>query len=306
MFALRGVFGWTVPGTFPAPLASSSWVGRSNASAGRVMTASRVAEFPTRRAAAASPVNKLRVLEQVRRLICEGELPRCAMFVVQYLAEITDRDTAAAVVELNTIAKRIGTSRATVVRTLKKLIDAGLIERKARRKGKQCFASEYRLADVGSQVNLPQVTHDPTPVHRCTTFPRALRKPPPNLVLPDGLVPASGDPAQPRSPSEAARHKRGPPPGFQNERGIETVETDWTEWAEWLATQGRYRRFAPGGGEAYKAALDDLDRWRRDKGDQAVLRALDDAKGLKLYASPLIDYLRNTYPGGGRTSRGGP
>ena len=40
------------------------------------MTAARVVEFPAQRAAAANPVNKLRVLEQVRRRICEEELPR--------------------------------------------------------------------------------------------------------------------------------------------------------------------------------------------------------------------------------------
>ena len=48
-------------------------------------------------------------------------------------------------VELNTIAERTGTSRATVVRALKKLTDAGLIERNARRKGKRCLASELGL-----------------------------------------------------------------------------------------------------------------------------------------------------------------
>ncbi len=40
------------------------------------MTAARVVEFPAQRAAAANPVNKLRVLERVRRRICEGELPQ--------------------------------------------------------------------------------------------------------------------------------------------------------------------------------------------------------------------------------------
>ena len=75
------------------------------------MTASSVIRFPTHRAAAAMPVNKLRVQEQVRQLVRENVMPRSALFVVVYLGEITDKESGLATVELGTIADRTGYSR---------------------------------------------------------------------------------------------------------------------------------------------------------------------------------------------------
>ena len=176
------------------------------------MTASRVLDFPAQSAPAANPVNKLRVLEKARRLICEGELPRNAMFVVQYLGEITDRASGAAVVELNTIAERIGTSRVTVVRALRKLVDVGLVERDPRRAGKRCFANAYRLVDARPAANRPQVTGDPTPGHRRPPYARGLKTPSPDCLLPDGPAPAPDGPAQLRKPAAEPTHPRRPVP----------------------------------------------------------------------------------------------
>ena len=91
------------------------------------MTAARVVEFPRRRAPSAAPVNKLEILKRVRELIREGELLPRDMLVAEYIGEITDKNTGLAVVELATIAERIGASRRTVVRALGRLIDSGLM-----------------------------------------------------------------------------------------------------------------------------------------------------------------------------------
>ena len=116
------------------------------------MTASSVIQFPTNRAAAAMPVNKLRVQEQVRQLVRENVMPRSALFVVVYLGEITGRESGLATVELGTIADRTGYSRGAVGHAIKFLVYCGRIERTSRRRGKRCLAAAFRLADpVGSK-----------------------------------------------------------------------------------------------------------------------------------------------------------
>jgi len=60
----------------------------------------KVADFPSpRRAPTAQPVTKLRALEVVRALICEGELQHVDMTVAQYLCEITDKEAGTACVK---------------------------------------------------------------------------------------------------------------------------------------------------------------------------------------------------------------
>ena len=208
------------------------------------------------RAPQAQPVSKLKELEHVRGLICEGELQHIDLNVVQYLAEITDKRTGAACVEYATIAERIGRSRSTVVRSLQRLIDASVVERQSRRKGKRCFASIYRLVDPGGKAasdksDTPQCTREATPVHGCTTS-RAFDK---NLSH-NGSTPYRGHIAQ---------------------IGHWTAR-DWDDCAEWLATHGRYRRWGPGPGEAISLAMQDLERWRDRSGDGAVIAAIERAK----------------------------
>ena len=276
------------------------------------MTTSRVLQIPAQRATEAKPGHKLRVLDQVRRLICQKKLPSNCMLVVQYLGEITDRKTGVAVVKLDTIAERIGLSRAAVARHLRKLIheDVGLIKREPRALAGRSIANAYRLVDIrpkltpakpevipaGSPVNPRGVTGEPPYARTLNPFSRCL--------YPDG--PANADRPQLSSPPEASTHERGPPPAFQNDKGAETIELDRDDWAEWLAREGRYRRFGPGPGEAYGLALDDLDRWRRDKGDGPILQALKRAKREKLYGDSLTDFMQNTWADGARSSRGGP
>lgn len=218
--------------------------------------AANVVAFPSaKRAPQAQPVAKLRVLEHVCTLIGDGELQHVDMTVAAYIAKITDKATGWACVEYATIGERIGRHRTTAIRSIKRLMEAGVIERQARRAGKRCFASLYRLVDpVGETTpekrDTPRCTDAPTPVHGCTTSRGFTNNLPPN----------------------------GPAP----ERGRDDKKwscTFWVEQAEWLATHGKYARWGPGPGEAYMLAKDDLDRWRERCGDRAVVRAIERAKG---------------------------
>ena len=141
------------------------------------MTARAAGSVPfrsTMRAPEAQPLTKLRVLERVRALIGEGELQPIDMNVAQYLGEITDKEAGDAIVEVATIAERIGRSRPTVVRALRRLIDAGVIYREARRKGKRCYASSYGLVDpdrfnAREVGDMPKFNREPGLAHPRTT-----------------------------------------------------------------------------------------------------------------------------------------
>lgn len=267
------------------------------------MTAAQVADFPKRRAPAAAPVHKLRVFEQVRRLICDGEVRRSAMIVVQYLAEITDRKTGLATVELNTIADRTGYSRGEAGKAIKELVDAGLVERVPRRKGKRCLATAFRLVDPSSERRRPGRREATTPSPTGDTS-RAFVKSHPNILNPGGLAPPRENHRR-EMPVDSVPSAE-PPPAHQEDEAAVTAKENWTEHAEWLAREGRYRRYGPGPGEAYRLARDDLDRWRGDKGDQAILEAIRRAKALGLSGDNLIDFLASTHPAKRQRSRSRP
>lgn len=235
------------------------------------MTVAQEDQLPQRRAPEARPVNKLRVLEWARELNSERELlPRDAL-VVQYLAEITDKDSGLAIVEIATIAVRIGASRPTVVGALKRLIDAGLITREPRRKANRCFATAYRLADMRSEMNRPRCNDEPTPVHGCTTS-RVFEQPPPNCLSRGGMVP-SGERHRHEMPAKS-RCNENPCPVQQDDEEAKAVEETWIDLGECLAGKGQYARWRSGPGEACKLAKADLERWRAEKGDHVILEAI--------------------------------
>jgi predicted transcriptional regulator len=218
--------------------------------------AGRVIEFPhSKRAPEAQPVAKLEVFEHVRSLIRDGELKHIDMNVVQYLAEITDKETGTALVEVARIAERVSRSRPTAVRSLRRLIDAGVIEREARRRGKRCFASIYRLADPsglkGFNNDTPRLTDEPSPVHGCTTLHAFDKNPSPNC--------------------------NAPYRGRIAEISLWTAR-EWDDCAEWLAKEGKLARWGPRPGEAWLLATKYLDRWRDQSGDSRVVAAIERAK----------------------------
>lgn len=129
----------------------------------------QVLGFPAKRAPQARPVAKLRVLDRVRELILDATLLRGDLNTVYCLAEVTDRETGCAKVEVMIIASRIGVSRSSVVRALKRLVDVGVIEREAQRKGRRCFATRYRLVLEGETPVSPLLAQiRPSPAHQRT------------------------------------------------------------------------------------------------------------------------------------------
>jgi hypothetical protein len=236
-------------------------------------------------------------MEYVRGLVMEGELQHIDLNVTQYLAEITDKETGAAIVELATIAERIGRSRSTVVRSLQRLIDAAVIEREARRRGNRCFASLYRLVDPvsekGANGDTPRFTDEPTPVHQRTTSRAFEKNLSPNWVdhggadansCIDGLTTPA---AQPDPARQETNRARGPTFDLDAEAG-------------WLALKGEYKRWEPGPGRAFELAREDLVEWCGRCGERAIALAIRRAKDRQLFGDPLIDFLCQTWPRGRR------
>ena len=137
-----------------------------------------VVDFPPpKRALQAQPVAKHRVFEHVRALICEGDLLHIDMNVVQYLAQITDKvDRRWPAWSWRRSAERIGRSRSTVVRSVRRLIDAGVIDREEQRTRQTLLCQHLLLGwstqqgrpkgcqrryTSGSRMNLPRFTSAP-------------------------------------------------------------------------------------------------------------------------------------------------
>ena len=167
------------------------------------MTAAKVVNFPHRRAAEAAPVYKLRAMQRVRELTAEGELLLRDMVVFEYIVEIIDKETGVAVVGRSTIAERVGCSRVTVTRSLRRLFDAGVLEHERRGRGKRCFANAYRIVDLRSKMNRDRLVDEPAPVHECTTFARGFEDPSPGCLNPDGHGPSHDHAQQDDEEAEA-------------------------------------------------------------------------------------------------------
>lgn len=258
----------------------------------------------SRRAPDAGPVHKLRVMEECRRRVQAREVRRTAIAVLGYISECIDKETGLATLRLRTIAEATTYSRGEVGKAVKELVAAGLVEHVSNRRGNECLAASFRLLDPaagGRQARRFEAT-TPSPVGDTS---RMFEKPSPDCSDPDGLVrgrepPANfaGGPADnlsggsdfgPFSTSHippAASEMTGPPRSArQNAKGAESAALhsaappyDWAAATEWLATQGNYRRWGPGSGEAYELASIDLDRWHERHGEQRVIAAINVAK----------------------------
>jgi DNA-binding transcriptional ArsR family regulator len=237
-------------------------------------------------------LHKAVVMDAALRLVAAGDLQPQDMAVLWYIASSLDRQTGEAIRRYQTIADGCGMSRATAVRAMARLKDAGVIEIKARyfRNQRGKMATAYRLgalppprrataadeAQIGAQVNRGSV-------HECTG----------NGASHDFHIPVGG-------PSQRASNSTEPDDGV-----------DWGEIESWLSDAGQYVKRWGFGAEGL--AKEDLDRWRREKGERAITRAIANARAKRLYGEVLIDFLEKTYASGAgrprpnrpRTARGG-
>lgn len=274
-----------------------------------------------RRAAQAQPVHKLQVLEQVRRLILEDhprdsktqtKLTSAAMAVVQYLAEITDKDTGAAIVGVRTIARRIGRDQKTVRRQLKRLAELGVVTKQARGKASWSFVNAYRLINpadrksqtaepAGSPATLPPPTSDPTPSHQRPPYAREESV----EVFPHGSNhhgeggSKGGYHAQSGTEVPAISSKTAQ----QNAASRSARAVTWTHWAWRLAPLLRrhYAQYHVHRDSDVRRELElDLATWAKWVGPSALVASLDRAMvandGRPLFEQRLYDYIRNTKP----------
>ncbi len=235
-------------------------------------------------------LHKAVAMDAALRLVEAGDLQPQDMAVLWYIASNLDRQTGEAIRRYQTIADGCGMSRATAVRAMARLKAASMIEIRERyfqgQRGK--VATAYRLgavptsgvqsttsrgairgpseASVGSQVNRGSV-------HGCTG-----NGPTHNFHIPVG----------------------GPDQHANDANGRASDPDTWSDVASWLHRAGCYRKQFGHGSEAL--AEQDLDRWRREKGDRAILRAVEKAQELGLYGNCLLDFMENTYPAGRRAT----
>lgn len=208
-------------------------------------------------------IDKATAMDAVADACQRGECqPQDAMILWSILTGI-DRETGECTRHYETIGARCGMSRSAAGRSIKRLVDAGIIERKARAaRNRGQIATAFTVAGRPARGTPPSRIRD---AHK---------------GISQGLLyPMEGRPI-------AGKASMGAPPG---------PEPDWNELADWLAEAGQYRKQWGTGAE--ELAVEDLQRWRGDKGDRAILRAINTARDRGLFGPNLIDFLEKTYPG---------
>ena len=118
-----------------------------------------------------------------------------------------------------------------------------------------------RRGDACSQPN-PDRTGGPKPLHE-------------HLNLEGKTKANNAEPAKPNSPPELQH------------------PDEWEAEVEWVAQHGNYREYGCG----YEGlAVDDMERWRQEKGETAVLSAVRRAREKNLFGPNLTDFLKHTFP----------
>lgn len=253
-----------------------------------------------KRAAGAAPVHKLRVMEECRRRVQAREMRRTAIAVLGYIAECVDKETGLATLRLRTIAEATTYSRGEVGKAVEELVTAGLLKRISNRRGHECLPASFRLVDPvasGRQPRRPQATTS-SPAGDIS---RTLNNLSPHGSNPHGLNPGLAP--------LAVEQRQDRPSALQDDIEEQVSTVNWDAEAEWLARTGDYRRWSgPVGGSAYEMASEDLDKWRAQIGDLAMLEAVRKAKaqrgGLGLYGDNLIDFLDPSKPRRSRANGG--
>jgi len=187
--------------------------------------------------------------------------------VVAYIMSAIDRRTGECVRHYQTIADGCGMGRGSVGRSIKRLVDAGIIERSARfARNRAQIATAFT---IGTKIT-DDIARRPRPVSGT---------PPSHERDTKWLSHRSLNPVG-SGPAKVARQRE--------------VEADWGAHADWLTMAGQYaKRWGYG---ADGLAQTDIDRWRREKGEQAILKAINTARATGLHGERLCDFLENTWP----------
>ena len=243
-------------------------------------------------------VPKMAAIEAAVEASARGDCQPQDVAVAAYLVSNIDRATGECARHYETIAKGCGMSRSAAGRSIKRLVDAGVIERAARfARNRGQIATAFKIGtdifdDIARRSNRPSRPAGGTP----PSHERDTNSPSRHLQYPDG----ERDQYQFAGKSKKPSH---PPDddGQLKDRlrqiGVEWSERDWGDDKEWLAENGPYASYGYG---HEQLAIDDLERWRCEKGDHAIGKAIDFAREKHMYGEVLIDYLEKTWPAKGR------
>lgn len=192
--------------------------------------------------------------------------PKCKpqdVAVVAHVVSSIDRATGYCTQHYQTIADGCGMSRSAAGRSIKRLVDAGIIERAPRH------------ARNGAQIST------------AFTISRHPKQGTPPSQERHAYFGSSHDSLNPGRPSKNRDRATKP----ERPQGS---EFDWSEAREWLRKTVNYPELF-GDGAGYMAS-DDLVRWRGKCGDRAVIKAIENARANGLKGGRLLDFMENTWP----------
>lgn len=220
-------------------------------------------------------VPKMAAIEATLAACRSGDCQPQDVAVVAYIVSSIDRDTGDCTRHYATIGEACGMSRSAAGRSIKRLVDAGIIERAPRQ------------ARNGAQI--------------CTAFTIARR-------------PTSGTPSshQRDSYKDSSRFLQYPVVGQEEKRSSGVTKkakrpspaTDWGAWQDWLADQVNYpKHWSDGRRSDARGDLEQLREAMRKamgddeaKGDVEALQALETAKRHGWYGPKLRTILLEWTP----------
>jgi len=216
--------------------------------------------------ARASLLEKAHILDQALALVKTKEIRPKDIAVLWYIATSLDSTTGEAVRRYATIADRCGMSRTAAVESIARLKACQLVKNQPRyfKNGPGKLATAFRLAGEFEEQSNPDTD-------------RGSSRWKPGKVVSQFHPIHNGNEAHQKRPCSEPIPSR-----------------DWSTELAWLHKKGRYKELWGFGSE--DLARNDLDRLRREKGDNAVADAIARAKELNLYSKSLIDFLNNTWP----------
>jgi len=221
-------------------------------------------------------VPKMRAIEATLEACRNGDCQPQDVAVVAYICSSIDRATGDCTRHYATIGEKCGMSRSAAGRSIKRLVDAGIIERAPQqaRNGGQ-ISTAFTIA--------PRPTSGTPPSHQRDAHKDSSR----SLQFPDG-GPSENDRVEgkPERPPAAAR--------LSKREFTHDLPADWGDVEEWLWQQVGYGKLYSDASRS-DAAIE-LRHLRQNIGDQALASAIARAKTLRLYGRPLLDFLENTRP----------
>lgn len=223
---------------------------------------------------------KLRLIHVIRKqkealeLRKQGLIKSDDFVILFYLLDALDNRTGIALRKFQTIADRTGVCLTNVKAAIGRLESHGLIARQQRYSGKtkRQLCNEYTLPDFAALTSVTKSgTGGRQSDHRSGG--------------------RNGDHLYPDPSSNSYPDVQGEPISDDEQTEHEaTSDGDWDTLHQWLADAAKAEYKQHGWGWE-TLAKGDIDRWRSRIGDEQVLKALKQARELRLFGAVVLDWM---------------